>query len=163
MNKISTVRLERYRLSHLKQLTAFTLPDEQEPFTALPSTVLPEEAEGRHPIVIVNEGAPVGFFILHTSERVKEYTEHPRALLLTAFSIDYKQQGKGFAKLAMQQIPAFVAQELPGYDEVVLAVNHKNLPAQQLYQKVGFHDTGRRKMGAIGEQYIYSFSFRGHH
>lgn len=50
----------------------------------------------------------------------------------------------------------FVKSEFPSCDEIVLAVNHKNFPAQKLYAKVGFKDTGRRKIGPIGEQFILS-------
>jgi hypothetical protein len=48
----------------------------------------------------------------------------------------------------------FVKSEYPTCNEIVLAVNHKNIPAQKLYSKVGYKDTGRRKMGPIGEQFI---------
>ena len=44
--------------------------------------------------------------------------------------------------------------EFPDCNEIVLAVNHKNIAAQKLYLKVGLQDTGIRKMGVIGEQYI---------
>lgn len=37
-------------------------------------------------------------------------------------------------------------------------VNHKNIPARQLYEKAGFQDTGRRRAGQIGEQFIYTLS-----
>lgn len=75
-------------------------------------------------------------------------------MLLTALSINHLEQGKGFAKHAMRLLSEFVKSEFPSYDEIVLAVNHKNIPAQELYRKVGFHDTGERKMGPIGQQYI---------
>ena len=39
-------------------------------------------------------------------------------------------------------------------NEVVLAVNEKNIPAQNLYEKVGFQDKGFRRMGPIGQQII---------
>lgn len=57
-------------------------------------------------------------------------------------------------------MPAFVHQEFPESDEIVLAVNHKNIPAQKLYKKVGFEDTGRRKVGEMGEQFIYNLEVR---
>ena len=54
----------------------------------------------------------------------------------------------------MSLLGEFAAEEFPNCNEIVLAVNHKNIAAQKLYLKVGFRDTGIRKMGKIGEQYI---------
>ncbi|MBU5465916.1 hypothetical protein KQI49_03625 [Virgibacillus sp. MSJ-26] len=56
----------------------------------------------------------------------------------------------------MNLIKQFVNQEYPEYDEIILAVNHKNVPAQNLYKRVGFSDTGKRKIGKIGEQFIFN-------
>jgi RimJ/RimL family protein N-acetyltransferase len=151
------VALKRYNQTHLSELESFRLPEKQEQFTALPKDML-EVSDVRHPIVITGSEVPVGFFVLNASERVKEYTDNPDAMLLTAFSINYVQQGKGYAKLGMQQLKDFVNHEFPTCNEVVLAVNHRNIPAQKLYESVGFVDTGRRKIGNIGEQYILSLS-----
>ncbi|MFU1847767.1 GNAT family N-acetyltransferase, partial [Enterococcus faecium] len=46
----------------------------------------------------------------------------------------------------------------PIKNEVVLAVNEKNIPAQNLYEKVGFQDKGLRRMGRIGQQIIMHLS-----
>ena len=48
--------------------------------------------------------------------------------------------------------------QFPTCNEVVLAVNHKNVPAQRLYERVGFQDTGRRRMGPIGEQWVMNIT-----
>ena len=125
-------------------------PEEQEQFTALPIHSL-EMTHERHPIVILINNEPVGFFVLHSSDRVKEYSDNPKAMLLTSFSINHSHQGKGFAKRGMQQIEDFVKRKFPACDEIVLAVNKRNIAAQKLYEKVGYKDTGRRKMGKIGE------------
>lgn len=58
----------------------------------------------------------------------------------------------------MSLLKDFVNRELSEYKETILAVNHKNVPAQKLCEKVGFSDTGRRKMGRIGEQFIFNIS-----
>lgn len=140
----------------MKTLSEFELPKEQSQFTALPKNVLSELKNGQFPIVIECEGVPVGFFLLHSTERVKEYTDNPNALLLTALSIDHRQQRKGYAKNGMLTLPSFVRGEFGFCNEVILAVNHKNIPAQRLYSSVGFIDTGKRKVGPIGEQVIMS-------
>ncbi|OEH94447.1 GNAT family N-acetyltransferase [Bacillus solimangrovi] len=152
----SIVELTIYKPEHLESMNKFSLPNEQIQFTALPTDIL-EVTEGQHRIVILSHGQPVGFFILHATDRVKEYTDNKHALLLTALSINHSEQGKGYAKMGMQRLKYFVNQTFPNYNEIVLAVNHKNLAAQKLYEKVGYIDTGRRKIGSIGEQYIYSY------
>ncbi|GAK03999.1 hypothetical protein JCM19037_2370 [Geomicrobium sp. JCM 19037] len=148
------VALKFYSNQHEKKLNEFELPSEQEKFTSLPSA-MGEVQKGQYRIVILQDNEPVGFFLLHATKRVQEYTDNPHAMLLTALSIDYKQQGKGIAKKSMNQLPAFVREEFPGCDQVVLAVNHRNIAAQMVYKRVGFTDSERRIEGPIGEQYVY--------
>jgi RimJ/RimL family protein N-acetyltransferase len=158
MNELYGVNILRYKPEYFESLEEFELPKEQEQFTALPTEML-EVTDERHPIVILTNNEPVGFFVLHSSNRVKEYTDNPNAMLLTALSINHSQQGRGYAKEGMKQIKVFVNQEFPECNEIVLAVNKKNIAARKLYEKVGYIDTGRRRMGKIGEQLILSFSF----
>jgi RimJ/RimL family protein N-acetyltransferase len=158
MNQQKEMRLKRYTPEYDSILNEFTLPKEQEIFTAYPTDMIQQSKVDttRNPVVLLNQNYPVGFFVLQSGDRVKEYTENPMALLLIALSINSSEQGKGYAKVGMRLLPEFVHQEFPESDEIVLAVNHKNIPAQKLYQNVGFEDTGRRKIGKIGEQFIYN-------
>lgn len=157
MNSLNeTIKLDKYKPVFLKALLEFELPTEKAQYTALPTVILEKLTDSQYPVVILSNDKPIGFFLLQSTDRVKEYTDNPRALLLTALSIDNSQQGKGFAKDAMNLIKQFVNQELPEYDEIILAVNHKNRPAQNLYKRVGFSDTGKRKIGKIGEQFIFN-------
>ncbi len=149
-----TVELKQYKPEFLKVLKRFKLPDEKAQYTAFPTDILENLIDGQYPIVIFNNNEPVGFFVLQSTDKVKEFTDNPNALLLTALSINHSKQGKGFAKKGMKLLKSFVNQEFPKYNEIVLAVNHKNIPAQKLYGKVGFSDTSRRKMGRLGEQLI---------
>ncbi|WP_054709496.1 GNAT family N-acetyltransferase [Bacillus sp. JCM 19041] len=154
MYKTKQVELTFYRDEYSNDLRRFVLPPEQEQFTALPKETV-NVADGQHRIIIVTkEDEPVGFFLLHSTDRVHEYSDNPNAMLLTAFSINHIHQGKGYAKKGMLELEKFVKTEFSDCDEIVLAVNHKNIPAQQLYKKVGFVDTGKRKIGRIGEQMI---------
>jgi RimJ/RimL family protein N-acetyltransferase len=157
MKTLFEVELQLYTSEYLEFLKAFKLPKEQEQYTALPIEML-EKTHERHPIVIISKNVPVGFFVLHSSARVKEYTDNHHAMLLTALSINHIQQGNGYAKKGMELLKSFVNQEFPGCNEIVLAVNKRNIPAQKLYEKVCYKDTGRRKMGEIGEQLILSLS-----
>ncbi|MBM7587181.1 RimJ/RimL family protein N-acetyltransferase [Bacillus pakistanensis] len=151
------VELNHYKSEYFDSLKEFSLPEEQEQFTALPLENL-EAANEKYPIVILNNRKPVGFFVLHSSARVNDYSDNPKAMLLTALSINYSEQGKGIAKRGMEQLKEFVNDSFPTCNEIVLAVNKRNIGAQKLYEKVGFQDTGQRKMGKIGEQFIYRYS-----
>ncbi|WP_456276555.1 GNAT family N-acetyltransferase [Bacillus sp. AK128] len=152
-----SIHLVHFSNIYTEALNSFELPEEQSQFTALPSEIT-EVKEGQYRIVILSEDQPVGFFVLHSTERVKEYTDNPKAMLLTALSINHINQGKGYAKKGMIILSDFVKSKFPTCNEIILAVNHKNIPAQQLYLKVGFVDTGRRKIGPIGEQIIMNLS-----
>ncbi|WP_311316469.1 hypothetical protein [Peribacillus simplex] len=107
MNTWDEVDLRRYKPEYLPWLKAFELPKEQEKFTALPTKML-EITKERHPIVILHNNEPVGFFVLHSSDRVKEYTNNRKAMLLTALSINHSKQGRGFANKGMRKIQSFV-------------------------------------------------------
>ncbi|MFT4416194.1 GNAT family N-acetyltransferase [Fredinandcohnia humi] len=147
------IELNHFSNEDIDALNSFELPEEQGQFTSLPINYN-VATKGQNRIVILCNKEPVGFFILHSTDRVKDYSENPNAMLLTSFSITYPKQGKGYAKRAMFLLREFVATEFPHCNEIVLAVNHKNISAQHLYVKVGFKDTGKRKIGPIGEQYI---------
>ncbi|WP_410769980.1 GNAT family N-acetyltransferase [Fontibacillus sp. BL9] len=154
MGKEHTVELVHFSEErHSSALDGFELPEDQIRFTALPKEIQ-SVTEGQYRIVIASDGVPVGFFMLHATERVKAYSDNPNAMLLTALSIDHKQQRQGYAKKAMIALKAFVMNEFAACDEVVLVVNCKNTPARQLYSASGFTDTGGRRMGPIGEQYV---------
>lgn len=155
--KGKVVKLDSYNNTYAFALSKFTLPNSQEQFTALPNVMI-EKAKtdkSRHPVVILNEKEPVGFFVLRSGDEVKEFTDNPTAMLLIALSINSSEQGKGYAKLGMNLLNDFILKNFQNVDEIVLAVNSRNIPAKNLYEKVGFVDTGRRKMGKIGEQMIY--------
>lgn len=153
------VQLSLYKEAFNEALSQFYLPDEQLQFTALPNWVLDESLRDpdRYPVVILVDQTPVGFFVLHKGEGIAEYSDSPSTLLLRAFSVTEAHQGKGYAKKAMLSLPGFVAEHLPGIDEIILVVNERNLAAKQLYEKTGFVDKGIRRMGAIGRQYMLHY------
>lgn len=157
MGNVSIVKLEHFEDKFLNELENFDLPKEQIQFSALPKDIL-NTTDGQYRIVITNNGQAVGFFLLHATDKVKNYSSNPNALLLTALTVDHKYQGKGFAKKGMLALPHFVKKFFPSYNEIVLVVNEKNFHAQALYKKVGFNDTGERKIGPIGKQILMSLS-----
>ncbi|MBN3553886.1 GNAT family N-acetyltransferase [Fictibacillus nanhaiensis] len=144
---------------HEEALLAFHLPPEQEKFTAMPNEALKkcEEDPGRHPVVIEANGRTVGFFVLHKGENIGDFTANPNAMVIRALSINHPEQGKGFAKDAMLQMPQFVSDHFPEVNELILAVNFKNDLAKKLYEKVGFVDRGQIKPGPVGPQYVLHY------
>ncbi|MDM5188652.1 GNAT family N-acetyltransferase [Bacillus sp. DX4.1] len=153
---IENLQLVPYEEKYKEMIQAFTLPSEQVQFTANPSELLKKAKEDstHNVVVILANDKPVGIFALQCGERVNEYTNNGNALLLVAFSINYDEQGKGYAKQGLTLLHNFVASYFPEKNEVVLAVNERNIPAQKLYLKVGFEDRGQRRMGPIGRQLV---------
>lgn len=146
------IQLVPYKEEYKEVIQTFTLPSEQVQFTSDPVELL---KKAKNVIVILDyNGVPVGLFALQTGDRVQEFTENESALLLTSFSINHNRQRKGYAKKSLALLQEFVQRYFPMKNEVVLAVNEKNIPAQHLYEKVGFQDKGFRRMGPIGQQII---------
>ncbi|PGE43793.1 GNAT family N-acetyltransferase [Bacillus toyonensis] len=151
------IQLVPYKETYKEIIQSFTLPSEQVQFTSDPGELLKKAKSDRTKNVIVildYNGVPVGLFALQTGERVQEFTENEDALLLTSFSINYNKQRRGYAKKSLALLQDFVKLYFPIKNEVVLAVNEKNMPAQKLYEKVGFEDRDFRRMGPIGQQII---------
>ncbi|WP_228409675.1 GNAT family N-acetyltransferase [Radiobacillus deserti] len=108
-----------------------------------------------YPIVILHHDMPVGFFVLHGWDGVQKYSDNQNALLIRAYSIHPSFQGKGIALQSLQILPTFVKKQFPTCNEIVLGVNHKNIPAQRLYLRSGFKDSGKRIIGKLGEQFVF--------
>ncbi len=158
-NEIENITLTPYLPEHLHQLSQFFLPDTQTPFSALPEESLKycREDCDRHPIVILADGIPVGFFVLHIGENIAPFTSDNKAILLRGFLVDQKHQGKGIAKKALQILPELVKGIFPKKNSIILAVNVMNVNAKTLYVKSGFQDTGIRKEGRSGLMEIMEY------
>ncbi|PFM63346.1 GNAT family N-acetyltransferase [Bacillus cereus] len=151
------IQLVPYKEQYKENIQAFTLPSEQVQFTSNPGELLEKVKNDytKNVVVILDyNGVPVGVFALQTGDRVQEFTDNNDAILLTSFSIDHNKQRKGYAKKSLALLQDFVKYYYPIKNEVILAVNKKNIPAQKLYEKVGFQDKGYRRMGPIGQQLI---------
>lgn len=157
--EIETITLTPYLPEHLHELSQFYLPDTQTPFSALPEESLKycREDSDRHPIVILAEGIPVGFFVLHIGKNIAPFTSDNKAILLRGFLVDQKYQGKGIAKNALQILPEFAKGIFPNKDSIILAVDVMNVNAKRLYTKSGFQDTGIQKEGRSGLMEIMEY------
>jgi RimJ/RimL family protein N-acetyltransferase len=145
--------------NYKEDLKNFSLPEEQEKFTSMPEEALTkcEEDPERYPVVITASEAAVGFFVLHKGESSAFFSSNRNAMVIRALSINHSDQGKGYAKKAMLQLPKFIARHFPEINELILAVNFKNTPAKQLYEKAGFMDRGQIKHGPAGPQHVLTF------
>ncbi|MBS7530070.1 GNAT family N-acetyltransferase [Hazenella sp. IB182353] len=157
---INLIQLAHYKPEYRTVLNNFDLPKEQLQFTALPKDALHTCSHEVHrfPIVILHETIPVGFFVLNTGRDIQKYTLNLKAIFVRALSINYADQGKGYAEAGMKKLPQFVSQYFPSFTEILLVVNDKNEPARRLYLKAGFTDTGRKSEGPIGRQSIFSYA-----
>lgn len=153
------VSLVFYKPEYKVLLSNYNLSEEQQRYTALPVDALQkcESEPDRHPIVILYGNQPVGFFVLHGWEGVKDFSENKEAILLRAYSINAEYQGKGIASQSIRLLRSFVKEHFPEVNEIILAVNHANIVAQTVYKKGGFVDKGIRAMGSQGEMFIYHF------
>ena len=69
-----SIKLEPLRDAHWPVLETFSLPLDQEKYTTLPTDLDSQLPDGVYPVVITTD-EPVGFFLLHDTERVASYTE----------------------------------------------------------------------------------------
>ncbi|MFP7300389.1 GNAT family N-acetyltransferase [Neobacillus niacini] len=153
------MQLYFYEDRFYKAIQNYSLTEDQLRFTGQPKDCieLSKEDSDRFSILAMEEDQLVTFFDLHKNEGVKPYSTNHYSILLRAFSTDSRNQGRGYAKQALMLLTAFVKQNFSGINEIVLAVNLKNVAAQGLYKKCGFVDEGVRKMGSKGELIMMSY------
>ena len=150
------ISLAFYNKEFLRDLQKVELPAEQKYFTATPLEALQSLANPNfHLIVILRGGACVGYFILHEKDGPAELGFPFGALLIRSLAVDFAEQGKGVASQAMRLLPLFVNDHFPEIHRLILLVNEKNIPARNLYQKVGFTEFVKRLDEVYGAQLIY--------
>jgi RimJ/RimL family protein N-acetyltransferase len=152
----NSITLDFYSEKYKLKLSDYHLPEEQSRYASVPLEALVkcDEDKSRYPVVILYNGEPAGFFVLHGWEGVQTYSDNRDAILLRGYSVNAKFQGKGIAKGSLLALDSFVKQHFPNKTEIILAVNHRNTIAQHVYKRSGFVDKGIRRMGPKGELYI---------
>jgi RimJ/RimL family protein N-acetyltransferase len=117
---------------------------DQERFCGRTRETLPEAqaAPGARPVAILEDAEPVGFFALHRGPAAGALTPSDRDVLLRGFFVDAAAQGRGVAATALEGLPAFMREHLPGARRVVLTVNVRNPAAIRTYARAGFADSG---------------------
>lgn len=154
-----TMQLMFYEDKAKNLVEQYTLTEEQLRYTKSPkdSIALAKQDNSRHAILAMDGNKLVTFFVLHEKEGVTPYSSNEQALLIRSFSTDFYEQGKGYAKTALQILPGFVRKHFPYINELVLGVNVPNRAAQELYKRCGFVDEGRQAMGLRDELKVMSY------
>ncbi len=154
-----TMQLMFYEDKAKNLVEQYTLTEEQLRYTKSPkeSIALAKQDNSRHAILAMDGNKLVTFFVLHEKEGVAPYSSNEQALLIRSFSTDFYEQGKGYAKTALQLLPDFVRKHFPSINELVLGVNVPNRVAQELYKRCGFVDEGRQAMGLRNELKVMSY------
>ena len=129
-------------------------------FTATPEQALAQAKDDadRHPVLILEDGKMVGFFVLVTGTGVDEvHADRQKAVLIRSLSVAENARGRGVATRAFKMLPEFVHEQWPAVRELTLSVDHGNSVAQGLYKKLGYTDTGKRGFGRYGTQYVLTY------
>ena len=152
------MELHKYNETFMSAIESYMLTADQLYFTDTPkeAIALATRDVDRHPILAMEDGLLVTFFVLHTNEGVKPYTDNKHAILVRTFSTSFYHIGKGYGTKALLALPHFLETNYSEINEIVLAVNYRNEAAQGLYQKCGFVDTGLRAQGKKGELIVMS-------
>ena len=137
---------------------AYDLDENQSMFTSSVENALhriKERNDGKaFPITIFLDDKKVGFFVLDFGNDKFPLSENQKCVLLRSLSINPDFQGKGIGKASMLKIEAFVRENFPDCNEVVLAVNEKNTLAFELYLKTGYLYEGKIIEGRVGPQFV---------
>jgi RimJ/RimL family protein N-acetyltransferase len=138
-------------------LTLAPRPDQERFAGRLTETLPAAEADPeREPVAILEDGEPVGFFVLHRGPGAGVLAPERRDVLLRAFLVDAAAQGRGIATRALAALPDFVAEHLPGSRRIVLSVNTRNPIAIRTYRRAGFADSGALYHGGMsGPQHVF--------
>ncbi len=127
---------------------------EQVPFSGVAAQTLPdaERTPGRHPVAVLEGGAPVGFLILDSKPGAPGRAGD---LLLRAFFVDAGVQGRGIGTAALLALPGYARAHDPAAERILLTVNIVNPSAQAVYERAGFVDTGELYHGGtLGPQRV---------
>lgn len=127
---------------------------EQEAFSGRADQTLPlaERDPARHPYVLVEDGAPVAYFVL---DETPAEADPSADLQLRAFFVDAAAQGRGVAGRTLSLLPDLVREQHPTARSVVLTVNVRNPVARAAYLSGGFVDEGRLFLGGpMGPQHV---------
>jgi RimJ/RimL family protein N-acetyltransferase len=135
----------------------------QERYSGTPALTVPaaDREPGREHVVILRDGAPVGYFQLDTAG-VPGAPKAPEILGLRGFLIDISVQGQGVATAALARLAPYVRERFPDHRTVALTVNLTNPAAIAVYRRAGFVETGAiYHGGTAGPQHVMLLAVDG--
>lgn len=156
MNSMEDLILIEATIGDISMIENYTI--EETPYTVMPMDGMTESMHEheKHPILILDNGKMVGFFILQTGESILNYVSNPNAILLKAHSIDKRYQKQGYGKTSMEKLPEFIKEHFPSINEIILLIDYDNISGQMMYLKSGFKDTTKKVKDLDGYKFIYS-------
>lgn len=156
-----TLVIRKVEIPVTEELVNLSVDESQLPFVGITSEIV--HASLSKPLetqwVIYSNEIAVGFFLLDQDYANTMKDAPAGAVGLRAYFIDQRYQGLGLAKSSL----SLITEEFDSWLSIApcdlyLTVNCKNTIAYQLYQKVGFVDTGELYLGgAAGPQHIMCF------
>lgn len=109
-------------------------------------------------MVILRGAVVAGYFQFNLcASETAHYCSGAASCGLEAMMVDRRVQAQGIGYGALRQLPETLRRHVPRRNQIRLTVNFSNRPAQKLYARCGFVDTGAVFEGApSGPQHIYS-------
>ena len=105
----------------------------------------------------VPAGTAVGYIVVSPyHEAVAYYCNDTSEVGIESLSIDRQYQGRGYGTAALVAIVDYIKEHFPRARRVKFTVNVRNRAAVELYQRLGFRDTGELYLGGrSGPQHIF--------
>ena len=131
------VQLKPVTKENLDAVLALAVDESQAGFVSTTAESLAQAyvyTDTAFPFAVYDDGNPVGFIMLGYYEEKKYYT-------LWKLMIDQQYQGRGHGKAALELGIAFLRERFR-IKEIYTGVIPDNKVAKNLYQSVGFEDTG---------------------
>ena len=115
-----------------------------------------ESCTASEPLVVLHDGAPIGFYRIESQPRCIADRDFERPTLgLRAFFIDVRWQGRGLGQRALAALLDDLATRYPAARDLALTVNARNAAGIALYRRAGFVDTGELYHGGpSGPQHL---------
>lgn len=141
---------------NLKMVRDYQLTDLTYTGSPVSITSKSKSASDRKPIMIMDNAKLVGFFCLHFHDGPAYYGGNANTdVLIRALSIDERYRHQHLALSSMIIVDKYVRERYSEIERIILAVNHANLVAQNVYRQAGFKDSGIRTYGKLGQQFIF--------
>ncbi|MEI5907924.1 GNAT family N-acetyltransferase [Bacillus spongiae] len=130
------IKLKELTVDNWEECIGLSVSDQQKSFVADNSYSLLESKfwEGLYPLAIYYEELMVGFLMYGIESETGR-------MEMSRFMIDEKYQGKGYGRLAIQQLLELVRKKI-GSIEFYTSAEPDNVNAIKLYESIGFEKTG---------------------